>query len=53
MILSGKDLASRLKENMRSYVKDLEKVKIDAKINQKINNITNISSNFRSQFMIS
>jgi methylenetetrahydrofolate dehydrogenase (NADP+)/methenyltetrahydrofolate cyclohydrolase len=26
MILSGKDLASRLKENMRSYIKDLEEV---------------------------
>ncbi len=26
MILSGKDLASRIKENMRSYVKDLEEV---------------------------
>jgi len=26
MILSGKDLASRLKENMRAYVKDLEAV---------------------------
>lgn len=26
MILSGKDLASRLKENLRSYVKDLEEV---------------------------
>ena len=26
MILSGKDLASKLKENLRSYVKDLEKV---------------------------